>query len=147
MKIKTALLSAALAGSMLVGGAAFSNSAKAAGIPGGVSNVSWGGSTATPLGGSFVFLNSAGVSPFQSAAAWTQTWYIPNTVYTATFSAPFGSIFYANSNDDGSIVYFGLPDTTTYGQTFYAPGGNLKDWTFLIANNPAAGKADFVVAT
>jgi hypothetical protein len=140
--LRIGAITLAAAGAM---GAMITTSAEAAGIPGGVSGVSWAGSneSASGLGGSFAFLNSGGVSPFLSANPWTQTWYIPDTVYSATF----GGTGYSNSNDAGNIIYFGLPDTTTYGQTFYAPGGTLTNWQFDIANNPTVGNADFVVAT
>ncbi|WP_294537988.1 hypothetical protein [uncultured Rhodoblastus sp.] len=145
MKIKSTLLSAALAGSMLVGAAAVSNSARAAGIPGAVSGASFGASTASPLGGRFVYLFSKGVSPFLSPDPWGKS--SPNAVYSATFSSPSGANFYFNTNDSGNILYFGLPDTTTFGETFIAPGGNMLDWNFQIYTNPTAGNADFFIAT
>jgi hypothetical protein len=37
---------------------------------------------------------------------------------------------YGNANDDGDIIYFGYPDTTSYGEEFTAPGGALQSWTF-----------------
>jgi hypothetical protein len=37
---------------------------------------------------------------------------------------------YSNTNDDGDIIYFGYPDTTSYGEEFTASGGALQSWTF-----------------
>lgn len=50
------------------------------------------------------------------------------------------------SNTPGlNINYMGYPDTTTYGETFQAPGGNLQDWTFYL-NGGNAGNGNFVIA-
>jgi hypothetical protein len=45
---------------------------------------------------------------------------------------------------DTTINYFGSPDTTSYGETFTAPGGNLQSWTFSVAD--PTGNFDFVIA-
>ncbi len=58
-----------------------------------------------------------------------------------------GGTTYSNTNDDGDIVYYGYPDTTTYGETFVAPG-DLTDFQFLIDGNPGPGTdSKLVIAT
>ncbi len=47
-----------------------------------------------------------------------------------------------NHNDD--IFYFGVPDTTSYGQVFNA-SGTLKDWSFY-ASSGSAGNLQLVIA-
>ena len=82
------------------------------------SDVSFAGSTEDGgLGGEFVFLNSDGGSPFLTPSSWS-SWFVPDAVFSATL----GGTTYSNTNDDGDIVYYGYPDTTTYGETFVAPG-------------------------
>lgn len=51
---------------------------------------------------------------------------------------------YANT-PNGQIFSMGYPDTTSYGQTFSAPGGDLLNWTFyLTGGNSGSGR--FVIA-
>lgn len=53
---------------------------------------------------------------------------------------------YSNTNDAGSINYFGAPDTTSYGQTFNTLGGTLSDWTFYTTGGNS-GNLSFAVAS
>ena len=62
----------------------------------------------------------------------------------AAIAAPASAAIYSNSFS-GVIGSFGLPDTTTYGQVFVAPGGALTSWTFTTQDSSADG-ARFVVA-
>jgi PEP-CTERM motif len=107
------------------------------------SDVSFGGSSEDGgLGGEFVFLNSGGASPFLTPGSWSN-WFVPDAVFSATL----GGTTYSNTDDDGSIVYYGYPDTTTYGETFFAPG-DLTDFQFLINGNPGPGTdSKLVIAT
>lgn len=50
-----------------------------------------------------------------------------------------------SSTAAGSISSFGYPDTTSYGETFIAPGGDLQSWTFTVGNG-GSGNFKFVVA-
>lgn len=52
---------------------------------------------------------------------------------------------YSNTNDS-TIIYFGSPDTTSYGQVFNTGNGVLSDWTFQ-ANSGTAGNLQLVVAS
>jgi PEP-CTERM motif len=51
---------------------------------------------------------------------------------------------FANTSDS-QIIYFGAPDTTSYGQVFSAPGGSLQSWTFFTAD-PSTDGAKLVIA-
>lgn len=53
---------------------------------------------------------------------------------------------YSNTNDASSIIYFGAPDTTSYGQTFNTLGGTLNDWTFYTTGGNS-GNLSFAVAS
>jgi hypothetical protein len=46
---------------------------------------------------------------------------------------------YNNSTINQDIIYFGSPNTATYGQTFTAPNSVLDDWTFYLENNTPDG--------
>jgi hypothetical protein len=50
-----------------------------------------------------------------------------------------------SSTAGGDISSFGSPDTTSYGETFIAPGGDLQSWTFTI-DGGSGGNFKFVVA-
>lgn len=69
-----------------------------------------------------------------------------NLAFAAVFAiaAPATAASFSNGYDS-SINSFGVPDTTTYGQVFTAPGGTLSSWTFTTADGSADG-ARFVVA-
>lgn len=69
-----------------------------------------------------------------------------NLAFAAVFAiaAPATAASFSNAYG-GSIYNFGVPDTTTYGQVFTAPGGTLSSWTFTTADRSADG-ARFVVA-
>lgn len=59
------------------------------------------------------------------------------------------AISYDNSSISSQIIYFGNPNTATYGQTFTAPSANvLNDWTFYLENQggPAQNFEFFVMA-
>jgi hypothetical protein len=46
------------------------------------------------------------------------------------------AVSYNNSTSSEDIIYFGNPNTATYGQTFTAPSANvLNDWTFYLKND------------
>jgi hypothetical protein len=55
-----------------------------------------------------------------------------------------GATDYSNSLD-AYINYFGAPDTTSYGEVFFAPGGTLASWTFF-DGDPTATGAKLVIA-
>jgi len=57
---------------------------------------------------------------------------------------PAAATTYSNSYS-GDITSFGRPDTTTYGQSFVAPGGALQSWTFFDGDSSADG-ARLVIA-
>lgn len=69
-----------------------------------------------------------------------------NLAFAAVFAiaAPATAASFSNAYG-GSISSFGVPDTTTYGQVFTAPGGTLSSWTFTTTDRSADG-ARFVVA-
>lgn len=49
------------------------------------------------------------------------------------------------SNTPGpNITSMGYPDTTTYGEVFNAPGGNLQNWSFYLSGGNA-GEGNFVI--
>ena len=62
----------------------------------------------------------------------------------AAMAMPATAATYSNTFSD-TIGLFGVPDTTTYGQVFVAPGGALKSWTFTTQDSSADG-ARFVIA-
>ncbi|MEO7106211.1 MAG: PEP-CTERM sorting domain-containing protein [Rhodoferax sp.] len=51
---------------------------------------------------------------------------------------------FSNSHDS-TIIYFGQPDTTSYGQVFTSTGGTLTDWSFY-ADSGSAGNLGLVIA-
>lgn len=90
------------------------------------------------LGGTFAYLNSNGQDPFDNGGAWTTQFSYGNVVFNATF----GEASYSNYdswNGSDYIYSFGDPDTTSYGQTFFAPGGTLTSFDFLIYNYSSGG--------
>ncbi|MBL8556416.1 MAG: PEPxxWA-CTERM sorting domain-containing protein [Phenylobacterium sp.] len=90
------------------------------------------------LGGSFAFLNSGGQDPFEHGGAWTTQFGAGNVVFNATFEEATYSN-YDSWNGSEFIFSFGDPDTTSYGQTFFAPGGALTSFNFLIHNYSGGG--------
>jgi hypothetical protein len=136
MKLGKTLAAAALAAAGILGMEGIASAAP-------VSGASWAGSGENGgLGGQFVFLNSNGASPFSNSNSWF-TWPIPDAVFSATL----GGTTYSNTNDEGSIVFYGYPDTTSYGETFVAPG-NATNFQFEISSNPGPGTgSEFVLAT
>jgi hypothetical protein len=125
-------LSAAAAALALAGAAA-----TAAADP--VTNSNWAAvNDNAGLGGSFVFINSGSSNPLDYASGWTTDWSPDDVV----FDAYFGETQYTNydSWDESSYIFsFGAPDTSTYGETFFAPGGNLTSFNFLIYNYSSGG--------
>jgi hypothetical protein len=98
------------------------------------------------LGGSFVFLNSGGASPFSNNNAWTTSWTPTDVVYSAAFGS--GNVTNSGSWDGSSYIYsFGTPDTTTYGETFFAPSSSISSFNFDIYNTSGGTYAKFVLAT
>ncbi|MBX3483050.1 PEPxxWA-CTERM sorting domain-containing protein [Phenylobacterium sp.] len=90
------------------------------------------------LGGTFAYLNSNGQDPFENGGAWDTQFSYGNVVFNATF----GETSYTNYdswNGSDYIYSFGDPDTTSYGQTFFAPGGALTSFNFLIYNYSSGG--------
>lgn len=51
---------------------------------------------------------------------------------------------FSNSRDS-TIIYFGQPDTTSYGQVFNSAGGTLTDWSFY-ADSGNAGNLGLVIS-
>lgn len=70
---------------------------------------------------------------------------IAATVCLALATSLANAATYSNSNDADSILYFGAPDTTSYGQVFNTAGGKLSDWSFY-ATDGSAGDLALVVA-
>lgn len=75
---------------------------------------------------------------------WIRLVSITATVALSAFSGFASATTYSNSYS-GDIFPFGAPDTTSYGEVFNSPGGNLTDWSFY-ASSGNAGALQFVIA-
>ncbi len=75
---------------------------------------------------------------------WVRSTTIAATLALSVFSGLASATTYSNSYD-GDIIYFGAPDTTSYGQVFNSFGGVLTDWSFY-ASSGNAGDLQLVIA-
>jgi hypothetical protein len=95
------------------------------------------------LGGSFAYLNSGGQSPFNPpfGGAWTIPLGPTDVVFRADFGAQQNDHYSNEASWDGSTYYypFGFPDTTSYGERFFAPTGYVTSFDFLIYNTGGGG--------
>jgi len=79
---------------------------------------------------------------------WRIIWGVAAVAFAACFSASANATVYTNSGGTQSTeIYFGSPDTTSYGEYFTAPGGALDNWTFWSQSVTTAGNLKLVVAS
>lgn len=67
-------------------------------------------------------------------------------VGASSFGVAHADTTYTNTDSiSGNIIYFGAPDTTSYGEAFTAPGGVLKDFTYQFQSG-STGYAQLVIS-